>query len=346
MNIRKVSEIGGNIYLNGKFRDGVLTCIDGKTEFSEGERSGNGTGTLIPLPVNSHTHVGDSFVREEPFGDLAQVVGPNGFKLKKLGEANRKEIMEGMRRSLIFMRNTGTGAFIDFRESDLAGTSMLNSVKVKGIRKIILGRAPNHEEALKVLKIADGFSFSAVSDANIDEMRKLSAIAHGKGKIVAIHFSENLREDLDLVMNLKPDLLVHGIAATEEDLQSIHKMKIPVAVTPRSNYYFGKRHDYSKFLHKSVQIMIGTDNVMITEPDIFSEMAFLYRVQRSINRISPEDILRMAIDTPYDFFRKHGIDIDQSRYLFFPGIRLSAYEIITKFHTLEKSIVEIGPVLK
>ena len=30
MNVRKVSEIGGNIYLNGKFRDGVLSCIDGK----------------------------------------------------------------------------------------------------------------------------------------------------------------------------------------------------------------------------------------------------------------------------------------------------------------------------
>ena len=346
MIVRKVSEIGGSIYINGKFRDGVLRSIDGKMEFHEEGKNGEQKGTLIPLPVNSHTHVGDSFVREEPFGDLAQVVGPNGFKLRKLAEANQKEIMEGMRRSLIFMRNTGTGTFIDFRESNLAGTLMLNSVKVKGIKKIILGRAANPEEAIKVLNIADGFSFSAVSDANVDEMKELSEIAHGKGKIVAIHFSENIREDFDLVMKLKPDLLVHGIAATEEDLQLISKMKIPVAVTPRSNYFFGKRHDYSEFLSKSVQVMLGTDNVMISEPDIFSEMSFLFRVQRSINRISPEDILKMAIDTPYEFFRKHGINIERSRYIFFPGIRLSDYEIITKFHTLKKSIVEITPLRK
>ena len=346
MNIRNTGEIGGSIYIDGKFRDGVLRYTHGGIEFIEEVQAEQNKGTLIPLPVNSHTHVGDSFVREEPFGDLAQVVGPNGFKLKKLGEANRRDIMEAMRRSLVFMRNTGTGAFIDFRESNLAGATMLSSVKIKGIRKIILGRAENPEEAVKVLKIADGFSFSAVSDANVDQMKELSEIAHRKEKLVAIHFSENLREDIDLVMKLKPDLLVHGIAATEEDLQSINKMKIPIAVTPRSNYFFGKRHDYSKFLDNSVHLMIGTDNVMITEPDIFSEMSFLYRVQRSINRISPENILKLAIDTPYEFFSKHGIDVDRSRYLFFPGKRLSAFELITKFHTLKKSIVELGPSIR
>jgi|YelNatPaOPRAMG01_1025707.scaffolds.fasta_scaffold15897_6 cytosine/adenosine deaminase-related metal-dependent hydrolase len=344
MNVRKVSEIGGNIYINGKFRHGILRSTDGKIEFQEERKTDQQTGTLIPLPVNSHTHVGDSFVREEPTGNLAQVVGPNGFKLKKLGGANPNEIMRGIRRSLIFMRNTGTGSFIDFRESDLAGTLMLDSVKVKGIRKIILGRASDPEEAIKVLKVADGFSFSAVSDANVDEMKKLSEIAHKSGKIVAIHFSENTREDFALVMKLNPDLLVHGIAANEDDLQLISRMKIPVAVTPRSNYFFGIRHDYSKFLNKSVQIMIGTDNVMITEPDIFEEMSFLYRVQRSINRISPEDILKMSIDNPYEFLKKHGLSTDSQRYLFFPGAFLSAYEIITKFHILKKSIVEIAPV--
>jgi hypothetical protein len=67
-------------------------------------------------------------------------------------------------------------------------------------------------------------------------------------------------------------------------------------------------------------------------------------VQRSINRISPETILKMSIDAPYEFFRRHGINTESSRYIFFPGIRLSAYEIITKFHTLKKSIVEITPI--
>ncbi len=344
MNVRKVNEIGGYVYIDGEFREGTLSSTAGKPSFHEGGVSRGETGTLIPLPVNSHTHVGDSFVREEPFGDIAKVVGPNGFKLRKLSEASPEEIMEGMRRSLTFMRNSGTGSFIDFRESNLAGVLMLNRVRVKGIRKVILGRAGDEKEALEVIKYADGFSFSAVSDVNLDEVMELANLVHKKGKIVAIHFSENLREDIDLVLKLKPDLLVHGIEATDGDLALINKLKIPVAVTPRSNYFFGKRPDYSNFLNNSVDLMLGTDNAMISEPDMFSEMSFLYRVQRSINRISPETILKMSIDTPYAFFRKHGINFDQSGYIFFPGVRLSAYEIITKFHTLKKSMVEITSI--
>jgi len=307
MNVRKVNEIGGYVYIDGEFREGTLSSTAGKPSFHEGGVSRGETGTLIPLPVNSHTHVGDSFVREEPFGDIAKVVGPNGFKLRKLSEASPEEIMEGMRRSLTFMRNSGTGSFIDFRESNLAGVLMLNRVRVKGIRKVILGRAGDEKEALEVIKYADGFSFSAVSDVNLDEVMELANLVHKKGKIVAIHFSENLREDIDLVLKLKPDLLVHGIEATDGDLALINKLKIPVAVTPRSNYFFGKRPDYSNFLNNSVDLMLGTDNAMISEPDMFSEMSFLYRVQRSINRISPETILKMSIDTPYAFFRSASI---------------------------------------
>jgi len=344
MNIRKISEASGYIYRDGRFQEGYISYKHGECIFSPGETGVKNFGTLIPLPVNAHTHIGDSFVRDEPMGDLPSVVGPGGFKVKKFKEAREDEIYSGMKKSISFMRQNGTGAFIDFRESGLRGASLIRSIKSRGIRKVILGRPETAEEAKKILKFAQGLNFSAVSDVNYDSISRIAQISHEYGKIVAIHFSENVREDLDLIMGIKPDLLIHGIQASDHDLETIKNSGIPVAITPRSNYFFGKRPDYSGFLKKSIKLMLGTDNAMISEPDIFSEMSFLYRVQRSINRISPEEILKMVIDTPYSFLEKNNVVLDNSRYIYFPGRRVTAYEIVTRFHTLERSIVEIGSI--
>ncbi|WP_393971171.1 amidohydrolase family protein [Oxyplasma meridianum] len=344
MNIRKITEASGHIYRNGRFQEGSISFHNGETVFIPGETGTMNFGTLIPLPVNSHTHIGDSFVRDEPMGDLPEVVGPDGFKVRKFREASEKEIYSGMKGSISFMKQNGTGAFIDFRESGLKGASLIRSIKARGIKKVILGRPENPDEAKKILKFANGINFSAVSDVNYDKISKIAQIAHEYGKIVAIHFSENVHEDIDLIMGIHPDLLIHGIQASDHDLRTIKNSGIPIAVTPRSNYFFGKRPDYSVFIKRSINLMLGTDNAMISEPDIFSEMSFLYRIQRSINRISPEEILKMVIDTPYSFLEKNNVVMDNSRYIYFPGRMVSAYEIVTRFHTLERSIVEIAAI--
>lgn len=344
MNIRKISEASGYIYMNGRFQEGSISHLHGECIFSPGETGIKNFGTLIPLPVNAHTHIGDSFVRDEPMGDLPAVVGPDGFKVRKFREASEDEIYSGMKRSISFMKQNGTGSFIDFRESGLRGASLIRSIKSSGIGKVILGRPETTEEAKKILKFAQGVNFSAVSDVNYDNISRIAQIAHDYGKIVAIHFSENVREDLDLIMGIKPDLLIHGIEASDHDLKTLKNSGIPVAITPRSNYFFGKRPNYSVFLKSSINLLLGTDNAMISEPDIFSEMSFLYRVQRSINRISPDEILKMVIDAPYSFLKKNNIDVDNSRYIYFPGRRVTAYEIVSRFHTLDRSIVEISAV--
>ncbi len=49
-----------------------------------------------------------------------------------------------------------------------------------------------------------------------------------------------------------------------------------------------------KIQDAGVELMIGTDNVFITEPDLFAEMDFLYRYQRFNTYISPSEILRFC----------------------------------------------------
>ena len=124
---------------------------------------------------------------------------------------------------------------------------------------------------------------------------------------------------------------INGIVATDEDLDIINEKHIDVVVTPRSNIFYGKRPNYKKFLRHNINLMLGTDNVFVTEPDIFSEMDFLYRYQRVLDYIAPEDILKMVIDNPYNFLEKHNINIKKG-YLFFKNERLNEYQIVTKRH--------------
>ena len=68
---------------------------------------------------------------------------------------------------------------------------------------------------------------------------------------------------------------------------------------------------------------------MVSEPDLFSEMNFLYLHQKRINRISPEDILKMTLEYPRKFLSKFR-KITPSFLL--TDSRLSPYEIVNKGH--------------
>ena len=130
-------------------------------------------------------------------------------------------------------------------------------------------------------------------------MRFPYPLVQERGKIFSIHASEWVREDMDYVLSLNPDFIVHCIEADSNDLDRISRMKIPVAVTPRSNYFYGKKPDYSKFLDHEIDMMLGTDNVMVSTPDIYAEMDFMYKVEKTFNRISPEQIVKMVFLNPH-----------------------------------------------
>ena len=81
---------------------------------------------VMPALINAHTHVGDSFAKEAAIGFSAKdACGPKGLKWRLYREVERDELIAGIKESIKYMLNSGTGAFGDFREFGILGTEML-----------------------------------------------------------------------------------------------------------------------------------------------------------------------------------------------------------------------------
>ncbi|MCL4453493.1 amidohydrolase family protein [Ferroplasma sp.] len=332
-------KVSGHIYFNGKLRHGTID-LSGVPLFKAGIANDGLYGTLIPVPINAHTHVGDSFIGDEPSGTLPDIVGPGGLKHRMLEHAGEDSIIEGIRNSNRFMWKNGTGSYIDFREGGLNGNKLIRKSKPRHIRPVVLGRPYGSDPLEDILDTSDGIALSSISDIDYEDAMKASVETRRRGKIFALHFSENKREDIQRILDLKPSFLVHGIEADDNDLNLLGKTGIPVAITPRSNIFYGKRPDYGRFIKSGIEVMMGTDNVFITEPDMFSEMDFLYRYQRFSTYINPSDILKFAIDNPRKLLEKNGVSIKEA-YIFFKNQLINEYQIVTKKHYFRSSIIHI-----
>ncbi|MEM0155800.1 MAG: amidohydrolase family protein [Thermoplasmataceae archaeon] len=341
MTVRNAKTISGNIFWEGEFRNGTIIADGGRLVFEEGESAEH--NTILPAPVNAHTHIGDSFITREPTGTLASIVGPGGFKENELGRASSGTIAAGMRRTIDYLKRICSPVIIDFRESGASGVMAMRSALTDSVMPIILSRGSSSEELISSIRISDGIGISSEKDLDHSLINQASKIAKDNGKIFAIHVSEVERENMDYVISLQPDFVVHGINASIEDLESLADRKIPLAITPRSNYFYGMRPDYSLMTDSGIEMMLGTDNAMITAPDIYAEMDFLYRIQKSVNRISPDDIINMVFMNPYKRLERYLSE--QSRlFLQFPHVRISSYEIVTRASQFEKKLVRISDV--
>ncbi|MEM4308881.1 MAG: amidohydrolase family protein [Thermoplasmata archaeon] len=304
---RKTLCIGGMIYEgNGKFFRGYIKMKENEiVEVNTGSSpSEDYTGVVIPKFVNAHTHIGDAIVEQEPKGTLeALVAPPNGLKFRMLREKTRTEKIAAMRKCAEEMGKT-TACFVDFREEGVEGVANLRkAIKGLKIQAKILGRPDNsaRKEISTLLTECDGFAMSSISDWDYSYLATLSSMAKEKGKMFALHASERIREDIEKVLSLKPDFIVHMCRAEPDDFAACAEKNVPVVVCPRSNLLFGSFPDVRKMLDEGVELMLGTDNAMFNVPSIFREMEFLYKC-RLKGYIEPERILRMAIDTPRKFF--------------------------------------------
>ncbi len=239
------------------------------------------SGIVVPPFFNAHTHLGDSFIKDVPAGTIEEIVGPGGYKHRMLESAHDEAIIEGMRRSIETMISTGTLGFADFREGGIKGVELLKkAADGLPIKPVALSRPVEGtgEEVDALLKISDGFGMSSISDHDFEFLRMLSEKAHKKGKIFAIHFSERIREDVEKLLDLKPDLIVHAIELTGDDMDSIAEARIPVVICPRSNRFFGKSPKFCELLEHGIEVHLGTDNGMLAEPDMLEELRFLHSI--------------------------------------------------------------------
>ena len=260
---------------------------------------GSRRAIILPMFVNAHTHLGDSVGYRAPSGSVEELVGPGGYKARLLADASPQEKVEAMRRSLGIMFHGGTASFIDYREEGLEGVrSIKQALGSSPVNGIVLGRPASADATVDdieaVLEESDGLAFSSVSDWPEEMLREASDLCLRRGKAFSLHASEVVREDIDLILDLKPDFLVHMTAATDDDLARCSEAGVPLVVCPRSNRFFGIELDIPRLLRSGLVVALGTDNAMISEPSMLAEVQAAYSSSGRFGGISPADALRLA----------------------------------------------------
>lgn len=275
-------------------------------------------GIITTLFINGHTHIGDSRFSgmiDHGLGLRNIVDPPDGLKHRLLRTTPDSEIVQAMRESLNAMARTGTRGFLDFREGGGRGVSLLQQAfrdreqekesQISTPTPHILSRpaALRHdkEEISHLLEHSIGIGISAMRDWEYPELEKIAAQVHSSGKLLSLHASETVREDIDRILDLKPDILVHLTSATPSDLELVADAGVQVVVCPRTNSLFGFLPDIPLMLGKGISLSLGTDNLMFSSPDMFREMDFTWRIahlktrsRKAVTVPVPGEILRMA----------------------------------------------------
>jgi cytosine/adenosine deaminase-related metal-dependent hydrolase len=265
--------------------------IKGYIEFNEGEiidvgstctKSENNEvlakGVVLPLLTNCHTHLGDAIAHGRSIkGDIESLVAPpNGLKFRILRESNPDELISAMRQAVLRMLSTGTGAFIDFREEALTGLELIEkAVSELPINTMIMGRpkelAYSIDELSSLLPRVDGIGLSSLSD----------------------WACERKHENMDQILDLNPDFLIHMTYGTDEDYETLAELDIPVVLCPRSNIFFDNLPNIPKMLEKGITIVLGTDNAMLNTPNMFEELKMCFELANKFGEVAPQSILEM-----------------------------------------------------
>ncbi len=308
--------VSGEILTKNGFKNGYIAFERGKiveTGKNVSPKKPICKGLIIPKFVNVHTHIGDSFIKEKNI-DLPKnieelVAPPNGLKHKLLQEASDTEIIEGMKKSIKTMIDSGTKYFCDFREKGIMGIEQLKTaLRLSKISSIILSR-PNYlkydkNEINMLLKKSDGIAISSISDWEYFELQKIAKDTREKNKIFALHASERIRENINNILDLKPNFLVHMIKAQESDLESIKENNIPVVICPRSNSFYGLKPNFKLMKKVGVNLLLGTDNAMLNSPVILDEIHYVKSISRDFSMF---DLLYM---TTYGARKALNLDCD------------------------------------
>jgi len=291
--------VSGSVLTDLGFIEGYVGFEEGMVrEVGKGRVSSSlAEGLILPTLVNSHTHLADYVVPLDLTLSLEETVAPpKGLKHRVLATTSSKAIVDSMTTLSRYMLERGTSKFIDFREGGIQGARQLLSIGDNWSRPVIFGRPMGLDfrkaELNDLLKVVDGIGLSSATDWDAGAIADLAAYVRSKGKMFAIHASERVREDLDQILDMKPSFLVHMTMATDDDLAICAEEGVPIVVCPRSNLFFGKMPPIRDMIEAGAMVALGTDNAMISQPDMLTELEYAGRVLRYQGM---EDI-RCAID--------------------------------------------------
>ncbi len=274
-------------------------------------------GIIIPSFVNAHTHIGDSIAKEPDFMPLEKLVGPGGYKDTILAETPYEALVASITETIVDMSTSGTQMFADFREGGVLGVQALKeafnlaevreqlSVKIFGRPAVGMEelRITNHElrmakEAMHgaddingLFESVDGIGMSSVSDYPREDLEFLAGVARIRKKMFALHAGERNTKDISGAIELEPDFIVHLIKASTQDFNRMQDKNIGAVVCVRSNLVTGMGlPPLTQMLESGLTVGIGTDNVMLNSPNIFTEMEFISK----IFRLDDSEVLKMC----------------------------------------------------
>lgn len=267
--------------------------------------------------------------------DLRAVVAPpDGLKHRLLASAGKEEIVKGIVQSLQKMIYNGTGRFIDFREEGIQGIYCMHEalrtpLADAGITlslpsgenahngretlygdftfqdmifSFIFGRPTSltftPSEIERILAAVDGIGLSAYADWEHGDFFAIAEEAHRRNKLFAVHVSEEFHEPLDEILDAHPDMLVHMIHSTRKEWDVVAESGIPVVCCPQANALFDLRPPIEGMFQAGVNVMLGTDNAMLIDPDILEEVRYTfyhYPLFRKQGKSGFRKCLRMAL---------------------------------------------------
>ena len=273
--MKDMTEISGHIWNGEDFDEGSIIIEDGiVVDIMYGQPTSDENYTIIPGLVDGHTHIADAgLVLDDRYTLEELVAPPNGIKHRYLRNKSKDELISDMSDYATRLKMNGVSKFLDFREGGVEGCSMLRNASDDAI---ILGRPISNEfdpnEMESILKISDGIGVSSISDMDHSYIEKIADITHRSGKKLSIHVSERIREDIDFVLSLEPDLIIHMVQATKDDVRKCADADVPIVVCASSNRYFDMTPDIRMMIESGASISIGTDNAMLSpSANIFDE---------------------------------------------------------------------------
>lgn len=239
-------------------------------------------GDIAISVIDCHTHIGDAGLILDRRYSLEELVAPpSGLKHRYLRETADERIVSDMRRYSEELCRT-VDRFIDFREGGVHGVSLIREATDKAI---VFGRPvsdvydPNEVDDL--LEVSDGIGIPSITDMGPTYVAALADHVHRSGKLLGIHASERVREDMDAVLSLEPDFIVHMTVANDSDFGKCSDADVPVVVCPTSNLYFGNVPPISRMVDSCVTLAIGTDNAMLCPPDMIREASVFNSIVRA-----------------------------------------------------------------
>ncbi len=250
------------------WKDGSLVPFEWQmTDFEEMP------GDLFVLPnlANGHAHLLDGLIEGEVPNDIEKaVVGPGSFKHAGIRKILMGHKLDELQHLFSEMFSNVKGPLLEFRDGGRKGAMVGRLSR----NHLLLGR-PGPDDDMAFLDLVDGIGLSGIDDHPDEYIERWNAFAKRRSKLFSIHAFESKKEDIERILSLEPDFLIHMSKGGKRTFDMLAEENVPVVICPRSSTYFGHEPPVKEMLRRGVFLALGTDNAMISSPGVWHEAVHL-----------------------------------------------------------------------